>query len=115
MAKKYLCVLAITAMAATPALAKSTLHDDDFSMECVSDVDGSNVTLKRSGGSDKGFISTGDLEGEAAIYPVGESMTFLLMQDGQVVTFVVNYDSLKYDMMVKGAAQKFDRGTCPAS
>ncbi|NOD63417.1 MULTISPECIES: hypothetical protein [unclassified Ruegeria] len=115
MAKKYLCVLAVAAAAATPVLANNALKQDDFSVECVSDVDGSNVTLKRSGGSDKGHLSTGDLEGEAAIYPVGESMTFLLMQDGQVVTFVVNYDSLKYDMMVKGAVQKFDRGTCPVS
>ena len=115
MAKKYLCVLAVVTTTATPVLAKNVLQQDEFSVECVSDVDGSNVTVKRSDGADKGYLATEDLEGEATIYPVGESMTVLLMQDEQVVTFVVNYDSLKYDMMVKGAVQKFDRGTCPAS
>ncbi|WP_157054163.1 hypothetical protein [Ruegeria sp. 6PALISEP08] len=115
MVKKYLFVLAVATTAATPVLAKNVLQQDDFTVECVSDVDGSSVTVKRSDGSDKGYLATGDLQGQATIYPVGESMTILLMQDEQVVTFVVNYDSLKYDMMVKGTVQKFDRGTCPAS
>ncbi len=100
---------------ALPTFAQTALELDEFFVNCVSDVVGGHVTLVRSGGPDKGYIMTSSVEGEATIHPAGESMTFLLMQDQNVVTFVVKYESLKYDMIVKGTGQHFDRGTCAAS
>lgn len=97
------------------AFAQSGLDAQDFMVNCISDMDGSDVTLVRSGGSDKGYIMTKSLQGEASIYPGLDSMTFLLMQDQEVVTFVVKYQDMKYDMMVKGGDQSFDHGTCALS
>ncbi len=95
--------------------AQDKLELDDFMVNCVSSVDQSSVTLVRSGGSNKGYIMAGDLQGEADILPGLGSMTFLLMQDGQVITFVVDHANLEYDMMVKGSALRNDRGSCTLS
>jgi hypothetical protein len=82
---------------------------------CTSSVDQSSVTLARSGGSNKGYILAGALQGEADILPGLDNLTFLLIHDGQVVNFSVDLVSLEYDMMIKGASQRFDRGSCTPS
>lgn len=107
--------LLIGMMSAPASFAQTQLELDDFFVNCISDVDSAGVTLVRSGGSNKGYIMTSDLQGEADIYPGLKSMTFLLMQDKDVITFVVDYGNLEYDMMVKGGGHEFDRGQCSVS
>ncbi len=115
MFSKTLPALLIGCAAASASVAETQIDMDDFFVNCISDVNSEGVTLVRSGGSDKGYIMTTDVQGEADIYPGLDSMTFLLMQETGVITFVVDYHSMEYDMMVKGAGQQFDRGTCSAS
>ncbi len=99
-----------------PVIAGQTKLDaNEFTANCTSSVDQSNVTLARSGGSNKGHITVGDLQGEADILPGLDNLTFLLIQDGQVVNFAVDLVSLEYDMMIKGTSQRFDRGSCTPS
>lgn len=105
----------ISCAIASSGQAETQIDMNDFFVNCISDVNEEGVTLVRSGGSDKGYIMTSELQGEANIYPGLDSMTFLFMQDSEVITFVVEYDNLEYDMMVKGNGQKFDRGKCAAS
>ncbi|SLN46318.1 hypothetical protein [Ruegeria meonggei] len=105
-------MLLVGGLSASAALAQSEINLDEFSVNCVSDVDQKGVTLSRSGGSDKGFIATDTLEGEASIFPGLNTMTFLLIQGSDVVTFVVDYTTMEYDMRIKGAVQKNDKGTC---
>ena len=90
----------------------SELEADDFFVNCVSDVNGSAVTLVRSGGSDKGFLMTDNIQGEAQIIPGVGSMTFLYMQEAEVVTFVVGFEELSYDMSVMGEHAGTDSGKC---
>ena len=103
-------------LGSSPVVAGQTKLDaNDFMANCTSSVDQSSVTLARSGGSDKGYIMAGDLQGEADILPGLDNLTFLLIQDGQVINFAVDLVSLEYHMMIKGSAQRFDTGSCKPS
>ncbi|MEX0329081.1 MAG: hypothetical protein AB3N07_10185 [Ruegeria sp.] len=110
-----LSLIAVSTLAPLASHATSALEVDEFTVNCVSELDGSTVTLARTGGTDKGHITTPTIQGEADIYPAGESMTYVLIKDETVVTFVMNYESLKYNMMVKSTTQTHDRGTCTQS
>jgi hypothetical protein len=94
---------------------QTQLDTNDFMVNCVSTVDQSSVTLVRSGGSAKGYIMAGELQGEADILPGLGNLTFLLIQDSQVVNFSVDLLSLDYNMMIRGATQRFDKGSCTPS
>lgn len=101
------------ALGTFPVCAGQTKLDlNDFTVNCTSSVDQPSVTLARSGGSSKGHIMAGDLQGEADILPGLDNLTFLLIQEGQVVNLAVDLVSLEYDMMIKGSAQRFDKGSC---
>ena len=63
------------------ALPAGPLDGADFVVNCVSDRDGSSVTFARSGGTDKGFIVTEDIRGEAD-HPVGRRITYVSASDG---------------------------------
>lgn len=105
--------LMMAAMFASPALAMDDpLDGADFVLNCISDQDGSAVTLARSGATDAGFIVTDKIRGESQILPGVNSLTFLHIMDADVVTFVVDFDTLDYDMTVRGQHAQFDHGTC---
>ncbi|WP_420587101.1 hypothetical protein [Ruegeria sp.] len=94
------------------AASPGPLDGADFVVTCVSDHNGGAVTLARSGATDAGFIVTDSIRGEAKILSGINSLTFLHIMDGDVVTFVVDFDDLSYDMAVKGQHAAHDRGTC---
>ena len=109
-------LIALTLALGLPSLglaADSGLLDGaDFVVTCVSDGDGSTVTLARSGATDAGFIVTDTIQGEARILSGINSLTFLHIMDKDVVTFVVDFDDLSYDMATKGQHAANDRGSC---
>ncbi|MDA7963210.1 hypothetical protein [Ruegeria sp.] len=109
-------LIALTLAAALPSLAYAAdggpLDGADFVVICVSDKDGGTVTLARSGATDTGFIDADKIRGEAKILPGVNSLTFLHIKDQDVVTFVVDFEDLSYDMSIKGQHVANDRGTC---
>ena len=94
------------------AATNDPLNGADFVVNCVSDSNGGAVTLARSGATDKGFIVTDDIKGEATIIAGLNSLTFLHIMDKDVVTFVVDFDNLNYDMSIKGPHAAQDFGSC---
>ncbi|MES0827328.1 hypothetical protein [Ruegeria sp. SCP11] len=102
--------------AALPVMAQSATSDPlngaDFVVNCVSEGSGGAVTLARSGATDKGFIITDDIRGEATIIAGLNSLTFLHIMDMDVVTFVVDFEDRNYDMSIKGPHAAQDFGTC---
>ncbi len=105
--------LMMAATLASPALAMDDpLNGADFVLNCISDQDGSAVTLARSGATDAGFIVTDKIRGESQILPGVNSLTFLHIMDTDVVTFVVDFGTLNYDMTVRGQHSLNDRGQC---
>ena len=102
--------------ATLPVMAQSATSDPlngaDFVVNCVSDSNGGAVTLARSGATDKGFIVTEEIKGEATIIAGLNSLTFLHIMDQDVVTFVVDFEDLNYDMSIKGPHAAQDFGTC---
>ncbi|WP_050602485.1 hypothetical protein [Ruegeria sp. 6PALISEP08] len=99
-----------------PVVAHSATSDPlngaDFVVNCMSDGNGGAVTLARSGATDKGFIVADNIKGEAQIIPGLNSLTFLHIMDQDVVTFVVDFDNLHYDMSIKGPHAVNDSGYC---
>ena len=105
--------LLLAAAVASPALAmEDPLNGADFVLNCTSDQNGSAVTLARSGATDLGFIVTEKIRGESQILPGVNSLTFLHIMDTDVVTFVVDFDTLNYDMTVRGQHSTNDHGSC---
>jgi len=102
--------------ATLPAMAQSATSDPlngaDFVVNCVSGNSGEAVTLARSGATDKGFIITQDIRGEATIIAGLNSLTFLHIMDQDVVTFVVDFEDRNYDMSIKGPHAGQDFGSC---
>ncbi len=92
--------------------AGGPLDGADFVVNCVSDQNGASVTLARSGGTDKGFIITESVKGEATILSGINSLTFLHIMGKDVITFVVDFDDLSYDLTIKGPNATNDRGAC---
>ncbi|WP_037306794.1 hypothetical protein [Ruegeria halocynthiae] len=113
---KNLTALTLALLAPSLGLAADAgpLDGADFVVTCVSDADGGTVTLARSGATDTGFIVTDAIRGEAKILSGINSLTFLHIMDKDVVTFVVDFDDLNYDMSVKGQHTANDRGKCDA-
>lgn len=106
----------ITAGLLMPTFVQAAIDDPlngaDFVVNCLSDKNGGSVTLARSGETDKGFIVAENIKGEAQIIPGLNSLTFLHIMDQNVVTFVVDFDNLHYDMSVKGPHAANDSGYC---
>ena len=102
--------------AALPMMAHSATSDPlngaDFVVNCVSESSGGAVTLARSGATDKGFIVTEEIKGEATIIAGLNSLTFLHIMDQDVVTFVVDFEDRNYDMSIKGPHAAEDFGSC---
>ncbi len=109
-------LIALTLALGLPTLAHASgstpLDGADFVVTCTSEHSGETVTLARSGASDAGFIVTNEIRGEAQILPGVESLTFLHIMDQDVVTFVVDFQDLSYNMTVKGAHAANDWGSC---
>ncbi len=100
---------------AVPGLAAAQndpLNGEDFVVNCVSGSTGNAVTLARSGATDKGFIVTDAIKGEATIIAGLNSLTFLHIADKDVITFVVDFEKLDYDMSIKGPHAAQDFGSC---
>ena len=102
---KWICV-AIAALLATSATA------EERHFVCVSDRDGSEVRLNRAAEGDKGSIATPLIEGDAVVFKGIGNMTFLHIEDEDVMTFVVYVDDMSYDLSVKGPHAGTDHGTC---
>ncbi|WP_298848236.1 hypothetical protein [uncultured Ruegeria sp.] len=96
----------------TQAATEDPLNGADFVVNCESDKSGGSVILARSGETDKGFIVADEIKGEAQIIPGLNSLTFLHIMDQDVVTFVVDFDNLHYDMSIKGPHAANDSGYC---
>ncbi|MCG7518275.1 hypothetical protein [Ruegeria sp. Ofav3-42] len=94
------------------AAQNDPLNGEDFVVNCISDSTGGAVTLARSGATDKGFIVTDEVKGEATIIGGLNSLTFLHIKDKDVITFVVDFESLNYDMSIKGPHAAQDFGSC---
>lgn len=109
-----LTALTLALMTPTLGMAAGTgpLDGADFVVTCVSDGDGGTVTLARSGATDTGFIVTDQIRGEVQILSGINSLTFLHIMDKDVVTFVVNFEDLNYDMTIKGQHFVNDHGKC---
>ncbi|WP_299889863.1 hypothetical protein [uncultured Ruegeria sp.] len=103
--KKWMCV-AVTALLATAAAA------EERRFVCVSDRDGSEVRLNQAAEGDKGRIATQSIEGDATILKGVGNMTFLHIEGGNVVTFVIHTEDMTYDLSIKGPHVGTDRGTC---
>jgi len=107
---------ALVLSAVIPAFAQAEpgdpLNGADFVVNCVSDGNGGAVTLARSGATDKGFIVTDDIKGEATILAGLNSLTFLHIMDQDVVTFTVDFEDRNYDMSIKGPHAGNDFGSC---
>ncbi|WP_170381122.1 hypothetical protein [Ruegeria atlantica] len=104
--------LALGLPAAAQATDTGPLDGADFVVTCTSEQSGETVTLARSGASDAGFIDAGEIRGEVKILPGIDSLTFLHIMGRDVVTFVVDFQDLSYDMTIKGAHATNDRGSC---
>ena len=109
-------LIALTLALGLPSLGHASgagpLDGADFVVTCLSDQGQGAVTLARSGATDAGFIVTDNIRGEAKILPGVNSLTFLHIMGKDVVTFVVDFDDLSYDMAIKGQHVANDRGTC---
>lgn len=103
--KKWICVAAATFCASA-----ATAEERHF--VCVSDRDGSEVRLDRAPEGDKGTIATKDISGDALVFKGVGNMTFVHIEDQDVMTFVVHYDDMSYDLSVKGPHAGTDHGTC---
>ncbi|MGB0968429.1 MAG: hypothetical protein ACPGUX_09610 [Halocynthiibacter sp.] len=97
---------------AVSAASSSPLTGDDFHITCISDRDGSEVVLTRSGGVDKGYIHTANINGDATIFPGVGSLTFMHIEGNDVMTFVVHFDTHDYDLSVQGPHAGNDHGVC---
>ncbi|WP_424833642.1 hypothetical protein [Ruegeria sp.] len=106
--KKWMCV-AFATLCATAATA------EERHFVCVSDRDGSEVRLNRDAEGDKGSIATATIEGDATVFKGIGNMTFLHIEDKDVMTFVVHLDDMTYDLSIKGPHAGHDHGTCQES
>ncbi|WP_209596278.1 hypothetical protein [Ruegeria sp. HKCCSP351] len=103
--KKWMWV-AVATLCTTAATA------EERHFVCVSDRDGSEVRLKRASEGDKGIIETTSVSGDAMVFKGVGNMTFVYIQGDEVMTFVVNYDDMTFDLSVKGPNAGTDRGAC---
>ncbi|WP_298848233.1 hypothetical protein [uncultured Ruegeria sp.] len=92
--------------AATQALA------EERHFVCISDRDGSEIRLNRATAGDKGSIETPKITGDAVVFKGVGSMTFMHIEDQDVMTFVVHFEDMSYDLSVKGPHAEEDHGMC---
>ncbi|MDA7963209.1 hypothetical protein [Ruegeria sp.] len=103
--KKWICVAAATLFA-------TASYAEEKAFTCVSDRDGSEVRLSRAAEGDKGRIETKDMAEDAMVFKGVGNMTFVYIEGTSVMTFVVNYDDMSYDLSIKGPGAGTDRGAC---
>ena len=92
--------------------AASTATAEERHFVCISDRDGSEVRLNRDPVGDKGSIQTKDIAGDAMVLKGLGSMTFVHIEDQDVMTFVVNFEDMSFDLSVKGPHARQDHGFC---
>ncbi|WP_420587102.1 hypothetical protein [Ruegeria sp.] len=98
--------------AAAASLLATIAVAEERHFVCVSDRDGSEVRLNRDANGDKGSIATAKVSGSATVFKGVGSMTFLHIENQDVMTFVVHFDSMTYDLSVQGPHAGNDHGTC---
>ncbi|WP_037306796.1 hypothetical protein [Ruegeria halocynthiae] len=98
--------------AAAAAFFASAAAAEERHFVCVSDRDGSEVRLNRAPEGDKGNINYKEITGDALVFKGVGNMTFVHIEDQDVMTFVVHYDDMSYDLSVKGPHAATDHGTC---
>lgn len=103
--KKWMAAALLT-VAATAAAA------DERHFVCISDNDGSEVRLNRAPTGDKGSIETQNMSGDAMVFKGVGNMTFVHIEAEDVMTFVVHYEDMTYDLSIKGPHAGHDQGTC---
>ena len=101
----------LLALVASGAAAEGRVYS------CVSNLDGTEFVLNSASEEGKGSIATVDIAGDTVAFDaqvlkgVG-SVTFLSLQDEQVLTYVVNFSDMTYDLSIKGQHTANDSGKC---
>lgn len=104
-------------MATLFALVASSAAAEEHVFSCVSNLDGTEFVLNSASEGSAGTISTIDIAGDTVAFDaqvlkgVG-SVTFLSMQETQVLTYVVNFSDMTYDLSINGEHSANDKGTC---
>lgn len=106
--KNMKSIFAVAAIAS----AASTAAAEERHFVCMSDRDGSEIRLNRDPVGDKGSIQTTVIAGDAMVFKGLDSMTFVHIEDQDVMTFVVHFEDMSYDLSVKGPHAEQDHGTC---
>ncbi len=99
-------------VAAAASLISTAAVAEERHFVCVSDRDGSEVKLNRAPTGDKGSISTKSIEGDAMVFKGVDNMTFVHIEDSDVMTFVVHLSDMTYDLSIKGPHAGVDHGNC---
>lgn len=99
-------------MAAVAAVLATGAAAEERHFVCVSDRDGSEVRLNRAPEGDKGSIETKDIAGDALVFKGVGNMTFVHIEESDVMTFVVHFSDMTYDLSVKGPHAGTDHGSC---
>ncbi|WP_425078270.1 hypothetical protein [Ruegeria denitrificans] len=99
-------------VAAAATLIATAVSAEERHFVCISDRDGSEVRLNRAPEGDKGNIETANISGDAMVFKGVGNMTFVHIEGEDVMTFVVNYDDMSFDLSVKGPHAGTDHGTC---
>lgn len=94
------------------AFTASTAAAEERHFVCISDRDASEVRLNRDPDGDKGSIQTKTVAGDAMVFKGLESMTFVHIEDQDVMTFVVKFEDMSYDLSIKGPHAANDHGVC---
>lgn len=97
---------------ATITFAASMAAAEERHLVCISDRDGSEVRLNRDPIGDKGSIQTKVIAGEAMVFKGLGSMTFVHIEDQDVMTVVVHFEDMSYDLSVKGPHAEHGHGSC---
>ncbi len=103
--KKWMCV-AVATLCASAAVA------EERHFVCISDLDGSEVRLNSAPVGDTGSIETKDVSGDAIVLNGLGNMTFVHIEDQDVMTFVVHIEDMTYNLSIKGPHAGTDRGKC---
>ncbi len=103
---KKLTIAAILCLSANASIAA------ERSFVCVSDIDGTEFHLTKSGDDSTGSIAVNDIAGAAQVFPGLGNLTFMYVDESNVMTFVVKLPDLNYDLSVQRPQPKNDNGKC---
>ncbi len=101
-----------TLAAAALALSATVASAQEREFVCVSDLDGTEYRLKRTGADNTGTVAFNDLEGEAQVFPGLNNLTFIVANEQHVMTFFVKQPGLTYSLSVRRPSLRNDRGQC---